>query len=157
MDRQTDRWTEGRRGRFSLALGGKALRLGQGQYNLTVAAATPSCSTDLTQLAPCSPCFPLLPGYNCPPTPHIILTQHTTHTCTHIASPTRRGGPPCGGPVTLPGPRQVVGVERARERQPAARGTLPVGTEITGALPQCRAQCTHEDNRPTHMLVLRFL
>lgn len=59
--------------------------------------------------------------------------------------------------VTLPGTRQVVGAEWARECQPTAKGLVPVGTQLTGALPQCRAQCTHEDNRPTHMPVLMFL
>lgn len=109
-----------------------------------------------TTLLPAPPSFHLLPGCKCPPTSHIIHTQHT-HEHTPQPAPHPPPKPPHRSPVTLPGTRQVVGAERARECQPTAKGPLPAGTQLTGALSQCRAQCTHEDNRPAHMLVLMYM
>lgn len=70
-----------------------------------------------------------------PPQPHIFYTQ-STHS--HTATPAHRGGPPCRSLVTLPETRQVVIAEWAREHQPTAKGSVPVGKQLTDALPQCR-------------------
>lgn len=55
--------------------------------------------------------------------------------------------------MTLPGTRQVAGVERAHKCRAAAKRSVPVNREITGGLHPCRAHYTHEDNRPAHRLV----
>lgn len=107
-------------------------------------------------LLPASSGFPSSQAATAPHS-HISHTHSTQSTHAHTTPPAFQGGPRRRSPVTLPGTRQVVGAERARECQPTAKGSLPVGTQLTGALPQCRAQCTHEDNRPTHMLVLMYL
>lgn len=124
-------------------------------------SATPSLSQrsggPRSELAPCSCWPPFSPGCNGPSNRHIICRQYTSHPCTCNTPPPHRGEPPCVSPVTLPGTGQVVGAERARECQPSAKGSLPFGTQLTGALPQCRAQCTHEDNRPAHMRVSMHL
>lgn len=97
MDRQTDRWTEGRTDRFPQALGGSLTQTtGRVCPSLTIFAAQALPVVERArgpkdQLASCSSWPHLLPSCQGPQTPHLIHTQSRRHTCTrHTPRPQRR-------------------------------------------------------------------
>lgn len=59
----------------------------------------------------------------------------TPSTCWCSVTLAHRAGPPRTGPATLSGTRQVAGTAWARRNRPAARGWLPVGTQLADVLP----------------------
>lgn len=73
----------------------------------------------------------VLPDF-CSPLSPIFCTASTCWCSVTLA---RRAGPPCTGLATLSGTRQVAGTAWARRTRPAARGWMPVGTQLTDVLP----------------------
>lgn len=138
-------------------------RLGHG--SLTVSAAQPQAVAEIRRSKGSTRSLLSLARpprrLRLPPNPHTRTpqTRHTRHTRAHTTPPppAHQGGPPCMSLVTLPGTRQVAGAEWACECQPTAKGPVPVGSQLAGALPQCGAQCTQEDNRPAHTPVFVLL
>lgn len=149
MDRQTDRWTGRKTDRFSLALGRSSTQTRPWLcHSLIVFAGVGQTSSfrappDLT------------PNWVLPPlsTQHTRRIKHRRHTCTHPNPlPTGEALPAEPGDSSRD---RTGGSSRVSTSTPAyCQGFRASWHTVNRRLPQCRAQCTHEDNRPADAPVL---
>lgn len=162
MDRQTDRWTEGRPRRFPLALGGSSAQTRATPVRLSLRHSPflwQKSESPTDRLAPCSPWLPLLPGCSCPFISRIV---HTKRTFTHRNPyPLRRpslqkpgdsskdqtgGGGRAGTRTPPPCQRLCASWHAVNRRAPSLQSAR---MKITG-LHTCSSSCTREDLSSPH-------